>query len=84
MHVITGLRRRGARPGRRAQAQLILLDVMMPEMDGVEVCRPPQGHARHGGHTCHLHHTRADSRENKLEGLNAGAADYITKPIDPR
>lgn len=60
---------------------LVLLDVVMPEMDGVEVCRC----LREMPGTEDLpviFITAKDSRENKLEGLNAGGSDYITKPID--
>jgi CheY-like chemotaxis protein len=60
---------------------LVLLDVVMPEMDGMEVCR----RLREMPGTEDLpviFITAKDSRENKLEGLNAGGSDYITKPID--
>ncbi len=60
---------------------LILLDVMMPEMDGVEVCRRLKDMPGTEDIPV-IFITARDSRENKLEGLNAGAADYITKPID--
>ena len=64
----------------KARPDLVLLDVMMPEMDGFEVCRAIKA--------------RPDTRETvviflsalgevseKVSGLNIGAADYITKPI---
>ncbi len=60
---------------------LILLDVMMPEMDGVEVCRRLKEMSGTQNIPV-IFITARNSRENKLEGLNAGAADYITKPID--
>lgn len=64
-----------------AKPDLVLLDVMMPEMDGVEVCRRLKEMPGTEDIPV-IFITARDSRENKLEGLNAGAADYITKPID--
>jgi CheY-like chemotaxis protein len=64
-----------------SRPSLVLLDVVMPEMDGMEVCR----RLREMPGTEDLpviFITAKDSRENKLAGLNAGGSDYITKPID--
>ena len=60
---------------------LILLDVMMPEMDGIETCQ----HLKMNPATESIpiiFITAKTSKEGKLEGLDAGAVDYITKPID--
>lgn len=60
---------------------LILLDVMMPEMDGIETC----AHLKSSPRTETIpiiFVTAKTSKEGKLEGLEAGAVDYITKPID--
>ncbi|MGJ3243979.1 MAG: response regulator [Opitutales bacterium] len=60
---------------------LILLDVMMPEMDGIEAC----AHLKSNPDTETIpiiFITAKASKEGKLEGLSAGAVDYITKPID--
>lgn len=60
---------------------IIFLDVMMPGMDGYEVCRRIKGDAL-------LQHipvvmvTALEQRESKIEGLKAGADDFLTKPID--
>ncbi len=63
------------------QPDLILLDVMMPEMDGVEVCRRLKAaDATRSIPVIFL--TARDSRAGKLEGLTVGAVDYIAKPID--
>jgi len=64
-----------------SKPSLVLLDVVMPGMDGVEVCR----RLREMPGTEELpviFITAKDSRENKVAGLNAGGSDYITKPID--
>lgn len=60
---------------------LILLDVMMPEMDGLEVCQILQENGLTKAIPI-IFVTAYNSRDNKLEGLGAGAVDYITKPID--
>jgi two-component system cell cycle response regulator len=60
---------------------LILLDVMMPVIDGIEVARRIKGNASLPFIPI-IMQTALDSTENKVEGLEAGADDYITKPID--
>jgi two-component system, sensor histidine kinase and response regulator len=60
---------------------LILLDVMMPEMDGVEVCQRLQASDETKSIPI-IFITARTSKEGKIEGLGAGAVDYITKPID--
>jgi signal transduction histidine kinase len=60
---------------------LILLDVMMPGMDGLEVCHRLK--SSDDTRTIPIIFlTARDSREGMFEGLAAGAADYITKPVD--
>jgi DNA-binding response OmpR family regulator len=60
---------------------LILLDVMMPEMDGIEVCQRLQSHNAHKNIPV-IFITARSSKEGRLAGLGVGAVDYITKPID--
>jgi two-component system cell cycle response regulator len=60
---------------------LILLDVMMPKIDGIEVARRVKGN-RALPFIPIIMQTALDATENKVEGLEAGADDYITKPID--
>ena len=65
----------------REKPDLILLDVMMPDMDGIEVCQRLQ--AREDTRSIPIIFITARStKESKLEGLGVGAVDYITKPID--
>src|SRR3954470_262548 len=60
---------------------LILLDVMMPEMDGNEVARHIKGNKALPFIPI-IMQTALDSTDSKVIGLEAGADDYITKPID--
>ncbi len=59
---------------------LALLDVMMPRMDGLEVCRAVRAHAELKDLKLFLLTARAMPRERQ-QGLDAGADDYITKPF---
>ena len=57
---------------------LIILDRMLPDMDGLDVCRRLR-EEDHGG--CILMLTARDARQDKVEGLRVGADDYLTKPF---
>jgi len=57
---------------------LILLDIMIPRVDGMEVCRRIRDD---NNHTPILMITARDGLEDKVEGLNAGADDYLVKPF---
>jgi CheY-like chemotaxis protein len=65
----------------REKPDLILLDVMMPDMDGIEVCQRLQA-SESSRSIPIIFVTARTSKEGKLEGLGVGAVDYITKPID--
>lgn len=65
----------------RGDIDLILLDVMMPDMDGIEVCQRLQANDETRGIPV-IFITARTGKESKLEGLGVGAVDYITKPID--
>jgi two-component system cell cycle response regulator len=65
----------------RTCPDLILLDVMMPKMDGMEVVKRLKAN-RALPFIPVIMQTALDSTENKVEGLDAGADDYITKPIN--
>jgi sigma-B regulation protein RsbU (phosphoserine phosphatase) len=60
---------------------LILMDVMMPEMDGFEVCRKLRNHEILGNIPIILI-TALDDRDSMIKGLDSGANDYISKPFD--
>ncbi|MFW6086870.1 MAG: diguanylate cyclase [Myxococcota bacterium] len=61
---------------------LIILDVMMPEMDGFELCRRVRRHPAMR-FTPILFVTRRGDVEQRVKGLEAGADDYIAKPFEP-
>jgi DNA-binding response OmpR family regulator len=76
-----------ARDGRAAldefksfQPHLVVLDVMLPEIDGMEVCR----RIRSRGDTPVIMLTARGEELDKLLGLELGADDYVTKPFSPR
>jgi putative two-component system response regulator len=60
---------------------LIILDIMMPEMDGYEVCRRLRGNYR-TEHIPVVVVTALEDKDSKIKSLNAGASDFLTKPID--
>jgi sigma-B regulation protein RsbU (phosphoserine phosphatase) len=61
---------------------LILLDIMMPEMDGYEVCRQLKADENTKGIPI-IFVTAMGQESDETKGLEMGAADYITKPISP-
>lgn len=62
---------------------LILLDIMMPEMDGYEVCKKIRA-TKGFEHTPIIFLTAKAGEINEIKGLELGASDYIQKPISPR
>ncbi len=64
----------------RAECDIVLLDVMMPDMDGFEVCRRLKGNPT-------THHlpvvmvTALDQPSDRVKGLQSGADDFLTKPV---
>ena len=60
---------------------LIILDIMLPDVDGFEVCRVLRTNSR-TSHVPIIFLTQKDERSDKLQGLELGADDYITKPFD--
>ena len=59
---------------------LIVLDLMLPDIDGIEVCR----RIRRGSDIPILMLTARDEDVDKIIGLEVGADDYLTKPFNPR
>lgn len=65
------------------QPDLVLLDVVMPGMDGLEVCRKLKADAQ-TRHIPVIFVTGNNSTEQETQGLEAGAVDFIPKPFNPR
>ena len=59
---------------------LVILDLMLPDIDGIEVCR----RIRRGSDLPILMLTARDEDVDKIIGLEVGADDYLTKPFNPR
>jgi DNA-binding response OmpR family regulator len=70
----------GLRLARTGRPDLVLLDLMLPGMSGVELCR----HLRKSSATPIIMVTAKDSEVDKIVGLEIGADDYITKPFSIR
>src|SRR5690606_35113951 len=68
---------------KRIQPALILLDVMMPKMDGIEACRRMRSMPEFKN-VFVVFLTARNEEYSELAGFNAGADDYIAKPIKPR
>ena len=59
---------------------LVVLDLMLPRLDGLQVCRS----LRERGDAAIIMVTARSTEEDKLAGLDLGADDYVTKPFSPR
>jgi DNA-binding response OmpR family regulator len=73
--------REGLETAKKEKAELIILDIMMPEMDGYEVCRRFKSDTK----TKHLPILMLSAKgqiKDKIKGLDIGADDYLTKPYD--
>ena len=64
---------------RKREFDLVVLDLMLPEMDGYKVCK----RMRRESETPIIMLTARTSDDEKIKGLNLGADDYITKPFSP-
>ncbi len=63
-------------------AEVIVSDWVMPGMEGPELCRRIRADAR-GGYTYFIMLTMLESKQHALQGMTAGADDYLVKPLDP-
>ncbi len=72
--------RAGLEEARKGQMNLVLLDLMLPEISGLDVCR----HIRAISDVPIIVLTAKDSEADKVAGLELGADDYVTKPFSLR
>lgn len=70
----------GLRLAGEQQPAIVILDIMLPDIDGFEVCR----RLRQDSDVPIIMLTARDAATDKVVGLELGADDYITKPFDPR
>ena len=63
---------------------LVILDLMLPDMDGLEVCRRIKGQSSGAAHTAVLMLTAKGDPMDRIVGLELGADDYLPKPFEPR
>lgn len=73
----------------RDKPDLVILDVLMPGMDGLDVCRVIRGEANHGNegggrNVPILFLSSKDAELDRVVGLEVGGDDYIVKPFSPR
>ena len=68
------------RLARESRPELIVLDLMLPDIDGLEVCRI----LRHESNVPIIMLTARSTDQDKLTGLGLGADDYVTKPFSPK
>ena len=68
---------------RKEHPDLILLDLMLPEMDGLEVCKVVKNDTK-TAHIPIIILTAKAQETDKIVGLELGADDYVTKPFSPR
>ena len=63
---------------------LVILDLMLPDMDGLEVCRRIKGRGSDAANTAVLMLTAKGDPMDRIVGLEIGADDYLPKPFEPR
>ena len=70
---------------RRRRPSLIVLDLMLPDLDGFEVCRRVRDEAKASGRPIPVIVilTALDGAKSRQQGFECGAVDYLTKPFDP-
>ena len=75
--------KQGVEKAKKEQPDIILLDVMMPEMDGIEACRTLREMPQFE-HTIIAFLTARTEDYSQIAGFETGADDYISKPVKPR
>ena len=70
----------GLRLAREAKPDVIVLDIMLPRLDGMEICRT----LREESSTPIIMLTARVEEDDRLAGLDLGADDYVTKPFSPK
>ncbi len=86
---ISGCRYRAALDGTSAMREcsalkpdMVILDVMLPDLDGFEVCRRLRAQ-KNGKHVIVIMLTAMSDEASRQKGVSCGAYEYLTKPFDP-
>lgn len=66
----------------KAYFPIVITDLVMPEMDGMELCRAIRG-TEYPGYVYVVLLTSQDAKEDLIKGLDAGADEYLVKPVSP-
>jgi two-component system cell cycle response regulator len=66
---------------RKGRFRIVISDVLMPEIDGLELCRRIRAH-KQSKYTYIIVITALIGKKDYLEGMDAGADDFVTKPFD--
>jgi DNA-binding response OmpR family regulator len=74
---------KGLKLAREVQPYLVILDLMLPGLDGLEICKRLRGDSK-TAHTPIIMLTAKGEEIDKVIGLELGADDYITKPFSPK
>ncbi|GAA1226790.1 response regulator transcription factor [Prauserella halophila] len=80
---LAGTGQEALRAHEQRPADLVVLDLMLPDLDGLEVCRRIRG-APEAADVPVVMLTALGEEENRIAGLQLGADDYVTKPFSPR
>jgi DNA-binding response OmpR family regulator len=67
---------------RKSRFRLVISDLLMPDVDGFELCRRIRAH-KNSKYTYIIVVTALIGKKDYLEGMEAGADDFVTKPFDP-
>ena len=73
----------GLDKARKEKPDLIILDLMLPKMDGYKVCRMLKFDEKYKSIPIVMFSARAQEEDEKM-GMEVGADDYVTKPFDPK
>jgi two-component system phosphate regulon response regulator OmpR len=76
--------RPGPAAGHAGEPDLVILDLMLPDIDGLEVCRRIRALPGDGARTPMLMLTAKGDPMDRIIGLELGADDYLPKPFEPR
>jgi two-component system OmpR family response regulator len=68
---------------KRRRPSLVVLDVMLPDLDGFEVCRQIKQQGASASEVPIVFLTALDGDAARQKGMECGAAEYLTKPFDP-